>query len=85
MAKIEYVAERKETLELPNCFCGCEPELLDDFDEVGDYRYRFVLVKCPYCHAHAKDSCGYDTFNPYWRAVEEAAEDWVKLITRRKR
>ena len=82
---IEYTVEKKEVIELPNCFCGTEPELVDDFDEVGDYRYRFVLVKCPYCHAHANEGRGWNTFNSYRKAVEEAAEDWIKMINRRKR
>ena len=85
MAKIEYVAKRKEVLELPNCFCGSEPELIDDFDEVGDYRYRYVYVKCPYCNAQANEGRGYNTFNPYLSAVEKAAEDWIKMIERRKK
>lgn len=85
MAKIEYVTEKKEVLDIPNCFCGCEPKLIDDFDEAGDYRYRFVYIKCPYCNARANDSCGYNTFKPYWEAVEEAAEDWIKMIERRNK
>lgn len=83
MSKIEYYAERKETLELPNCFCGEEPELVDDYDDVGDHRYRYVYVKCPYCNARANEGRGYNTFKPYYKAVEIAAEDWVKLIERR--
>ncbi len=83
MAKIEYVATRKEVLELPNCFCGEEPELRDEYDDVGDYRYRWVVVKCPYCHSHANKGRGWDTFNPYHKAVEKAAEDWIKMIERR--
>ena len=82
MARIEYVAERKETIELPNCFCGEEPELIDDYDDVGDYRYRFVLVKCPYCHAHANEGRCWNTFKPYHKAVEMAAVDWIKMIRR---
>lgn len=82
MAKIEYYAERKETIELPNCFCGEEPELIDAYDDVGDYRYRYVMVKCPYCRAHT-DGRGWNTFNPYHVAVEEAVADWIKMIERR--
>lgn len=37
MAKIEYYKESKETVNLPNCFCGEEPELIEDYDDVGDY------------------------------------------------
>jgi hypothetical protein len=81
MAKIEYYAERKETLDLPKCFCGEEPELIDDYDDVGDYRYYHVRIQCPYCRAHT-DSYGWNTFKPKWKAVEEAAEDWIKLIMR---
>lgn len=84
MAKIEYYAERKEIIELPNCFCGEEPKLIDDFDEVGDYRYRYVIVKCPYCNAHANEGRGWNTFNPYRVAVEKAAEDWIKMIERKR-
>ena len=82
MAKIEYYKESKETLELPKCFCGEEPELIDDYDDVGDYRYHWVVIKCPYCHAHANEGRGWNTFNPYHIAVEEAAEDWIKMIRR---
>lgn len=83
MAKIEYVAVRKDTIDLPNCFCGEEPELIEDFDEVGDYRYHFVLIKCPYCKAHANEGRGWNTFKSYQEAVEMAAEDWIKMIKRR--
>ena len=86
MAKIEYTVEKEESIELPNCFCGEEPELVDGFEEGMDYfRYRYVLIQCPYCHAHANDGCGWNTFHPYSKAVEEAAEDWIKMINRRKR
>ena len=83
MAKIEYMIEKKEVLELPNCFCGSEPKLIEDFDEVGDYRYHYVLIKCPYCNAHANEGQGWNTFNPYHKAVEEAAKDWIRMIKRK--
>ena len=82
MANIEYYAERKETIELPTCFCGEEPELVDDYDDVGDHRYRWVVVECPYCHAHANEGRGWNTFKARSAAVREAAEDWIKLIRR---
>ena len=82
MAKIEYHVERTETIELPTCFCGEEPELLDDYDVVGDHRYRWVVVKCPYCHAHANEGRGWNTFKARSAAVREAAEDWINLINR---
>ena len=82
MAKIEYHVERKETVELPNCFCGAEPELVDDYDDVGDARYRYVYIKCPYCNARANEGRGWNTFNPYHVAVEEAIADWNKMIRR---
>lgn len=82
MAKIEYEVERTETIELPNCFCGEEPELVDDYDDVGDHRYRWVVVECPYCHAHANEGRGWNTFKARSAAVREAAEDWIKLIRR---
>ena len=82
MAKVEYYKESKEIVELPNCFCGEEPELIDDYDDVGDYRYRWVVLRCPYCHAHANEGRGWNTFKARSAAVREAAEDWVKLIRR---
>ena len=82
MANIEYYAEKKETIELPTCFCGEEPELVDNYDDVGDHRYRWVVVECPYCHAHANEGRGWNTFKARSVAVREAAEDWVKLIRR---
>ena len=85
MAKIEYMVERKESIELPNCFCGEEPELVEGFDEVEYFRYRYVLIQCPYCLAHANDGCGWGTSRSYSEAVEEAAEDWIKMVNRRKR
>lgn len=45
MAKIEYNAERTETIELPNCFCGEEPELVENCHTVGDYKYKSVYIK----------------------------------------
>lgn len=83
MAKIEYYKESKETVNLPNCFCGEEPELIEDYDDVGDYRYHHVRIQCPYCRAQT-DSYGWNTFNPYHKAVEEAIEDWTKMIRREK-
>ena len=83
MEKIEYVAERKEVLDLPNCFCGTEPKLIEDFEDIGRYRCHYVFIRCPYCHAQTNRRWQYDSFNPYWQAVEEAAEDWIKLIERR--
>lgn len=58
------------------------PELLDEYDVVGDHRYRWVVVKCPYCHAHANEGRGWNTFKARYAAVREAAEDWIKLIRR---
>ena len=82
MAKVEYYKESKASVDLPNCFCGEEPELVDDYDDVGDHRYRYVVIKCPYCHACANEGRGWNTFKPYHAAVEEAIEDWNKLIRR---
>lgn len=83
MAKVEYYKETKETVELPNCFCGEEPELIEDFDEVGSHRYHHVRIECPYCRAHTEGR-GWNTFNPYYKAVEEAIEDWTKMIRRER-
>lgn len=84
MVQVQYeVVKKQEILNFPKCFCGCEPELVDEFDEVGDYRYRYVYIKCPYCNAQANEGRGYNSFSPYWQAVKEAAEDWIKLIERR--
>lgn len=82
MAKVEYYKESKETVELPNCFCGEEPELIDDYDDVGDYRYRWVVIKCPYCHAHANEGIGWNTFKSRAAAIKEASADWIKMIRR---
>lgn len=82
MAKVEYYKESKETIELPNCFCGEEPELIDDYDDVGDYRYRWVVIRCPYCHAHANEGRGWNTFKSRAAAIEEASADWIKMIRR---
>ena len=82
MAQIEYYAERKETIELPKCFCGAEPELMEHFNTVGDHKYKSVYMKCSYCNAQADRYRSYDTFKPKWKAIEEAAEDWIKLIRR---
>jgi hypothetical protein len=81
MAIIKYYIGREETLELPNCFCGAEPVLVDRFKDVGNHKFRFVVIKCPYCHAHANEGRGY-TSQPYHRAVEKAVEDWIKMIER---
>lgn len=82
MTKIEYNVERTETIELPNCFCGEEPELAENCNTVGDYKYKSVYIKCPYCNAQAGRYRSYATFKPKWKAIEEAAEDWIKLIRR---
>lgn len=81
MKGVEILKESKETVEIPNCFCGEEPALIDDYDVVGDYRYRHIKIQCPYCQAHT-DAYGWNTFNPYHKAVEKAIEDWIKIIRR---
>ena len=37
MAKIEYYTEREEILDLPNCFRCEEPELVEEYDDIGDH------------------------------------------------
>lgn len=80
MVKIKYHTEKEKILDVPKCFCGTEPELVEDFDEIGNHRYRFVYIKCPYCNAKANKGHGYNTFNSYEQAVVKATEDWNKMV-----
>lgn len=81
MAIIKYKKTENKEIKIHNCFCGHEPELIEEFSEVGNYRRYFVSIQCPYCSATPKRRHSYDTFNPYAKAVEMAIEDWEELTT----
>ena len=83
MAKIEYHVERKETVELPNCFCGGKPRLA----RCGDQK-EFFIYQCSCCYEtpvmfHEARLCEFGA-RKIWNERTEAARytiniyNWVK-------
>lgn len=82
MAVIKVKKITTDSLIIPNCFCGSEPEVYTERQK-GDNRYAQVLwIECPYCGAHSpiKKAFDLDSINSRYGATKECAEAWSMMI-----
>ena len=83
MAVIKVKKIITDSLVIPNCFCGAEPEVYTARQQ-GDNRYAQTLwIECPYCGAHsARKNFDLDSLTSRYEATQKAAETWSTMIER---
>ena len=89
MAHLKYQDTIDKIIEVPNCFCGAEPILVDNkvvqktiSSEDSMVALRELYIQCPYCHARVGTGKTYDSFISKAAAVKAAARDWTGLIAK---
>lgn len=86
--KITYKKTETVEVELPNCFCGEEPQLIREVPIIRTSKNmstRWIYFKCPYCNAHHGNKHNSGGFKTYDECVQSAAEDWIRLIERKNK
>lgn len=85
--KITYKKTEMVEVELPNCFCGEEPQLITELPKVciNNASERWIYFKCPYCNAHYGNKHRAGQAKTYDECVRSAAEDWIRLIERKNK
>ena len=80
--KITYKKTETVEVELPNCFCGSEPQLITEVPKVcfSSASERWIYFKCPYCNAHHGNKHRAGQAKTSDECVRSAAEDWIRLI-----
>ena len=86
--KITYKKTETVEVELPNCFCGEEPQLITEVPNIRtseNMSARWIYLKCPYCNARHGNKRRAGHIKTYDECVQSAAEDWIRLIERKNK
>lgn len=81
--KVTYKKLETVEVEMPNCFCGEEPQLISEVPIIrtsDSASERWIYCKCPYCNAHHGNKHRAGFAKTYDECVRDAAEDWIRLI-----
>ena len=81
--KITYKKLETVEVEMPNCFCGEEPQLISEVPIIRtseNMSERWIYLKCPYCNARHGNKHRAGGVKTYDECVRDAAEDWIRLI-----
>ena len=82
MAIIEVKRIIEEKIQIPNCFCGNEPEVVYRRAQGDDCKKQIMRIECPYCGAHSPVSKQFDlhSINSQYDATREVINAWCYLL-----